>query len=441
MAIECSPNNDVASNPAKDLALMLADALPLVWGGSVLAARAARRVVEALRLASGRPALAADAGHLLPVLNQPPRDLFADPFDKPEELRPGLVILDDGVDDPGVAEHRRKLEAKAERNDVRVHVVTQADGTDIARYAALTQHGRYAAAYLGIGLGRYGTPADSDPGEPGNPVGGPGVVVRLQNTIRDYAWGSRTAIPELTGVEPDGEPQAELWMGAHESARRPCCRRATPCTTWCPPGPSDVLGAETAERFDGRFPFLAKLLAAAQPLSIQAHPSREQAIDGYARDEAAGIPRDAADRNYKDAWPKPEILIALGPFDALVGFRPLEADRGAAGRAGAGRVRGARPTCSRRRQAPGRVHADHEQRPGRDPPAGRRSGEACARYAGDGVRAGARRRSRRLCAGLPGRPRRTGRTAAEPGPAGAVRGASTCRPGTCTPICTDSGSR
>src|SRR6266540_3824655 len=169
VAIECSPNNDVASNPAKDLALMLGDALPLVWGGSVLAARAGRRVVEALRLASGRPALAADAGHLLPVLNQPQRDLFADPFDKPEELRPGLVILDDGVDDAGVAEHRRKLEAKAERHDVRVHVVTQANGTDIARYAALTQHGRYAAAYLGIGLGRYGTATDNDPTEPGIP--------------------------------------------------------------------------------------------------------------------------------------------------------------------------------------------------------------------------------------------------------------------------------
>lgn len=169
VAIECSPNNDVASNPAKDLALMLADALPLVWGGSVLAARAARRVVEALRLASGRPALAADAGHLLPVLNQPPRDVFADPFDKPEELRPGLVILDDGVDDPGVTENRRKLEAKAERHDVRVHVVTQVNGTDIARYAALTQHGRFAAAYLGMGLGRYGTPADEEPIEPGNP--------------------------------------------------------------------------------------------------------------------------------------------------------------------------------------------------------------------------------------------------------------------------------
>jgi mannose-6-phosphate isomerase len=148
--------------------------------------------------------------------------------------------------------------------------------------------------------------------------------VRLQNTIRDYAWGSRTAIPELTGVEPDGKPQAELWMGAHESAPS-VLPSGDSLYDVVSAGPSDVLGEETAERFEGRFPFLAKLLAAAQPLSIQAHPSREQAIDGYARDEADGIPRDAADRNYKDAWPKPEILIALEPFDALVGFRPLEA--------------------------------------------------------------------------------------------------------------------
>lgn len=149
------------------------------------------------------------------------------------------------------------------------------------------------------------------------------MVVRLQNTIRDYAWGSRTAIPELTGVEPDGQPQAEVWMGAHESAPS-VLPSGDSLYDVVSAGPSDVLGVETAERFEGRFPFLAKLLAAAQPLSIQAHPSRDQAIDGYARDEAAGIPRDAADRNYKDPWPKPEILIALEPFDALVGFRPLE---------------------------------------------------------------------------------------------------------------------
>jgi mannose-6-phosphate isomerase len=150
------------------------------------------------------------------------------------------------------------------------------------------------------------------------------VVVRLRNTIRDYAWGSRTAIPELTGVEPDGSPQAELWMGAHESAPS-VLPSGESLYDLVSARPAEVLGAETAEEFQGRFPFLAKVLAAEQPLSIQAHPSREQAIDGYARDEAAGIPRDAADRNYKDAWPKPEILIALGRFDALVGFRPLAA--------------------------------------------------------------------------------------------------------------------
>jgi mannose-6-phosphate isomerase len=149
------------------------------------------------------------------------------------------------------------------------------------------------------------------------------VVVPLQNTIRDYAWGSPTAIPELLGVQPDGNPQAEMWMGAHESAPSVLPNGDTLYDV-VSADPAAVLGAETAERFDGRFPFLAKLLAAAQPLSIQAHPSRAQAIDGYERDEAAGIPRDAADRNYKDAWPKPEILIALEPFDALVGFRPLE---------------------------------------------------------------------------------------------------------------------
>jgi mannose-6-phosphate isomerase len=150
------------------------------------------------------------------------------------------------------------------------------------------------------------------------------VVARLQNAIRDYAWGSRTAIPELTGVEPDGTPQAELWMGAHESAPS-VLPSGESLYDLVSSRPTEVLGEATAEEFQGRFPFLAKLLAAEQPLSIQAHPSREQAIDGYARDEAAGIPRDAGDRNYKDAWPKPEILIALGPFDALVGFRPLDA--------------------------------------------------------------------------------------------------------------------
>jgi mannose-6-phosphate isomerase len=149
------------------------------------------------------------------------------------------------------------------------------------------------------------------------------VVARLSNTVRDYAWGSPTAIPALLGVEPDGTPQAELWMGAHESAPS-VLPSGESLYDLVSARPADILGEQTAEQFDGRFPFLAKILAAAQPLSIQAHPSPEQAVEGFRRDEEAGIPRDAADRNYKDAWPKPEILIALEPFDALVGFRPLD---------------------------------------------------------------------------------------------------------------------
>jgi mannose-6-phosphate isomerase len=148
------------------------------------------------------------------------------------------------------------------------------------------------------------------------------VVARLQNTIRDYAWGSRTALPALLGVEPDGKPQAELWMGAHESA--PSLVGGESLYELVAADPSGVLGESVASTFEGRFPFLAKLLAAEQPLSIQAHPSRAQAIDGYQRDEADGVPRDAGDRNYKDSWPKPEVLIALDTFDALVGFRPLD---------------------------------------------------------------------------------------------------------------------
>ncbi|MGH3460894.1 MAG: SIS domain-containing protein [Kribbellaceae bacterium] len=161
VAVACSPQLDVAANPAKDLALMLADALPLIWGGSVLSARAARRVVEAVRLASGRPALAADAEHLLPVLaSQPPRDLFADGFADGEQLRPGLVVLDDGADEPQVVDSRKRLMETAEQHDIRVHVLGHAVGTDVTRYAALMHHGRYAAAYLGIGLGTFGGKAD-----------------------------------------------------------------------------------------------------------------------------------------------------------------------------------------------------------------------------------------------------------------------------------------
>lgn len=160
VARTCSPYSDLASNPAKDLALGLADALPLVWGGSVLAARAGRRVVETLRRACGRPGLAADARHLLPVIEgAPPRDPFADPFADPEApaLRPALFILDDGAEEPVIREQRGKLLVAAETHEVRAQTLAWTEGPEIARYAALQSLGTYAAVYLAVGLGRYVT--------------------------------------------------------------------------------------------------------------------------------------------------------------------------------------------------------------------------------------------------------------------------------------------
>lgn len=154
VAIGCSPHRDLAVNPAKMLAIALADANPLVWGGSVLAARAARRVAESIRRASGRTALAGDAEHLLPVLEAArQRDVFDDPFaDDAEERRPMLLVLDDGAEDAVVREQRGRLQAAAAARGVRVETVTTEAPSEVARYASLMLSGTYAAAYLRIGL-------------------------------------------------------------------------------------------------------------------------------------------------------------------------------------------------------------------------------------------------------------------------------------------------
>ena len=148
---------------------------------------------------------------------------------------------------------------------------------------------------------------------------------KLNNSLQNYAWGSTAALTELYGIEnPQGLPMAELWMGAH------------------PKSPSTVevngevrslreiidadkvamLGKAVAERF-GELPFLFKVLCADQPLSIQVHPSKAAAEQGFARENAAGIPLSAAERNYKDANHKPELVYALTPFQAMNGFREL----------------------------------------------------------------------------------------------------------------------
>ena len=156
VAIACSPQRDISINPAKMLAISLADAAPVVWGGSVLAARAARRVAELIRRTSGRTAVAGDAEHLLPVIEASrPRNVFADPYadgSRGSERRPVLIVLDDGADDPVVREQRGRLEEAARAGEVRVEAVTtEADG-EVARYASLLLNGTYAAEYLRLGL-------------------------------------------------------------------------------------------------------------------------------------------------------------------------------------------------------------------------------------------------------------------------------------------------
>lgn len=154
VAIACSPHRDLSVNPAKILAISLADAVPVIWGGSVLAARAARRVAESVRRASGRVALAGDADHLLPVLEAArPRDVFDDPFNEGTSLpRPALIVLDDGNLDPVTVEQRQSLTRTADARGVRVEVVSSEAPTDVARYASLLLQGTYAAEYLRLGL-------------------------------------------------------------------------------------------------------------------------------------------------------------------------------------------------------------------------------------------------------------------------------------------------
>ncbi|MEU7079720.1 mannose-6-phosphate isomerase, class I [Streptomyces sp. NPDC046409] len=174
---------------------------------------------------------------------------------------------------------------------------------------------------------------------------------RLSNTVRPYAWGSTTAIPELLGTAPTGEPQAEMWMGAHPGAPSRLTRPAASGSAGHASGsaghasgsagpatgeqtltdvidadPERELGSATVRTFGPRLPFLLKLLAAGAPLSLQVHPDLEQAQQGYADEERRGVPLDAPHRTYKDANHKPELICALTPFDGLCGFRrPAEA--------------------------------------------------------------------------------------------------------------------
>ncbi|MFC9917645.1 mannose-6-phosphate isomerase, class I [Agromyces binzhouensis] len=154
------------------------------------------------------------------------------------------------------------------------------------------------------------------------------MFVAIRNAARDYAWGSHTAIAEFLGAEPSGGPEAELWLGAHAGSPAEIVDAeavgAEDLAQLIAGNPGLALGPEHA-REGARLPFLLKVLAAARPLSLQAHPTPEQARLGFAREEAEGVPIDAFDRNYRDPYAKPELIVAVsGTFEALSGFRPLE---------------------------------------------------------------------------------------------------------------------
>ncbi len=148
----------------------------------------------------------------------------------------------------------------------------------------------------------------------------------LENQIQDYAWGSKTAIQELLGVEGNDTPWAELWMGAHPKAPSSVVINGekTPLDDLVRRFPDTILGANAAVKFNNTLPFLFKVLAAEKPLSIQAHPDRFTAEAGFEMENQRDIPIDAPHRNYRDPWPKPEIICALEPFVAVNGFRPAE---------------------------------------------------------------------------------------------------------------------
>ena len=153
------------------------------------------------------------------------------------------------------------------------------------------------------------------------------TVRRMVNPVMPYAWGSRDAIATLQGRPASGVAEAELWMGAHPQAPSELLLDGSHLERLdavIAADPVGVLGQRCFERFGARLPFLLKVLAAEQPLSLQVHPDDEQARRGFAAEEAAGIDRLAPERNYRDPFGKPEMLVALTDFDVLQGFRPAD---------------------------------------------------------------------------------------------------------------------
>jgi mannose-6-phosphate isomerase class I len=149
----------------------------------------------------------------------------------------------------------------------------------------------------------------------------------LQAGIQHYAWGDKHFIPDLMGIDnSEGRPFAELWMGAHPDlpSKIEVNGRHVALNEVITASAEEILGPAVTQEFDGQLPYLFKVLSAGAPLSIQTHPSKERAREGFAREDATGIPHSAGHRNYRDTNHKPELIAALTEFYGLRGFRPLE---------------------------------------------------------------------------------------------------------------------
>ena len=143
----------------------------------------------------------------------------------------------------------------------------------------------------------------------------------LHAGIQHYAWGDQIFIPELLGVDnPEGEPFAELWMGTHPDLPSEIEVEGRPIALneFISASAGEILGPAVTREFEGQLPYLLKVLSAGAPLSIQTHPSKERAREGFIREDAAGISRSAGHRNYRDTNHKPELIAALTEFLSLI---------------------------------------------------------------------------------------------------------------------------
>lgn len=151
-------------------------------------------------------------------------------------------------------------------------------------------------------------------------------IFKIKGKVQHYAWGGFNYIPQLLNMNNDKQqPFAEYWLGAHPSA--PAEILSTPqlsLEALINENPTAVLGAKVVEQFN-ELPYLFKVLDVHDMLSIQVHPSKAEAVKGFEAEEAAGIPINAPNRNYKDKNHKPEVMVALSDFWLLHGFKSKEA--------------------------------------------------------------------------------------------------------------------